>query len=104
MPLLVARLRDANPSTRRAAIETLVEMRPESNAAIPVLTELLGDKDLASRCDAAWTLAKMGAEPKGKAVAALIQMLRDPDKRSRIAAVTTLGRDRRRGSGRRSLR
>ena len=91
VPLLVARLRDANPSTRRAAIETLVEMRPESNAAIPVLTELLGDKDLASRCDAAKALAKMGAEPKGKAIAALTQMLRDPDKRSRIAAITALG-------------
>jgi HEAT repeat protein len=91
VPPIVARLRDADPFTRSELIDVLIKMRPESYSAIPILTELLDDKEPKSRCDAARALAQMGTEPKAKAMVSLIAMLRHPDKLARCAAATTMG-------------
>ena len=98
--IVLRALKDSTPrarSARIAAIEAAAYLGPQAKPGIPNLIEALKDKSLIGRADggrvreqAAHTLGQLGATAKD-AIKPLSDMLRDPDRKARRAAVEALG-------------
>jgi HEAT repeat protein len=85
-------LRDKKAGARLVAIQALSSLGDKARkTAIPVLIELLGDKEAIMRIKAAWVLHDIGPEAKA-AVPALIKLLRDKDPEAQMAAASALGK------------
>jgi HEAT repeat protein len=85
---LMATLGLSAPNHREPPLEAMLGQEPDP-AAVPVLTELLGDPDDQVRYHAANTLSHCGPKA-GAAVPALVKMLRDPNIYDRRNAAKTL--------------
>ncbi len=91
VPHLIARLKDPNPSVRRAAAGDLGQIGAEAKDAVPHLVDLLlKDPDKGVRRAAASSLGQIGPAAKD-AVPHLVELLKDPDADVRRAAAGALG-------------
>jgi HEAT repeat protein len=75
LPELINALKDADLEVRKQAVATITGYGPDAEAAVPLLSEMLKDKDEGLRKDASDCLAKIGRS----AVPALIEALKDKD-------------------------
>ena len=88
---LIAKLKDKDSDTRRAAAKELAEVGPEAKSAVPDLIRALRDKDLFVRRYSAEALGNVGPEAKS-AIPALSAALNDPKKEVAEAAIDALGK------------
>lgn len=93
--VVLAALKDKAPtarSARNSAVEAAEFLGPKGKAAVPDLIDVLQDKNQPGivREKAARTLGKLGGQAKD-AIRPLTDLLRDPDKSLRRAAVEALG-------------
>ena len=88
---LIAKLKDKDSDTRRAAAKELAEVGPEAKPAVPDLIRALRDKDLFVRRYSAEALGNVGPEAKS-AIPALSAALNDPKKEVAEAAIDALGK------------
>src|SRR4051812_14205242 len=88
---LIAKLKEKDNDTRRAAARELAELGPEARSAVTELTKALRDPDLFVRRYSAEALGKIGPEAKAS-VTALAGAMNDPKKEVQLAAVEALGK------------
>jgi len=83
-------LRSPKAHSRLVAAKALSHLGDQPRkTTIPVLTELLRNKEVEIRIEAAWALQGIGLEAK-VAVPALIELLRDEDEEAQMVATRTL--------------
>ncbi len=90
----MALLKDNDPLVRIEAAKILAELgelEPRSTAAIPVLTELLGDKDARTRAEVSRLLLFFDPEAAKVVVPVLTELLTCKDREVCRAAACTLG-------------
>ncbi len=90
-PLIEEALRSQYPEVRRGALQALDSSTPEVVAkSVPVLNELLANKDPAQRRETAEYIGKFGP-PAAQAAPALAKLINDPEPDVRKASVAALG-------------
>ena len=88
-PVMMTALCDESPAVRQDALRSLHRARPDAATAVPVLTELLGDKDKGVRGCVANALADYGAEaaPALKVILAALPAEQDANVQGRMIGV-----------------
>lgn len=88
IPGLVTCLSDSDPDVRRVAIGLLAMTRPQSDFAVPLIIERLGDEDRLVRFAAIWKLSQEFGPLSEEVIPYLEAWLERDDEYERIHALT----------------